>query len=201
VIGAIELRQGQVLIGPLFSEPMRVETVTANGAGSWSLGLVGQSSEQFRRVTLTAEQLAVRTVRGLKALRMRKRASLKGSVMSINTASDSRLREATTPWFLAEFRQRYPEYNGLGDAELADAVYKQFYADMPCEQFERRLAEKIAASKTKIVQFQGQLHEFPVDFTEEDIATALRSTMKNPWASVGRVAGIAFGIPVVVLAA
>jgi hypothetical protein len=64
-MGAIELRQGQVLIGPLFSEPMRVETVTANGAGSWSLGLVGQSSEQFRRVTLTAEQLAVLTVRDL----------------------------------------------------------------------------------------------------------------------------------------
>jgi hypothetical protein len=102
-MGAIELRQGQVLIGPLFSEPMRVETVTANGAGSWSLGLVGQSSEQFRRVTLTAEQLAVLTVRGLKALRMRKRASLKGSVMSINTASDSRLREATTPWSLRNF--------------------------------------------------------------------------------------------------
>jgi SNF2 family DNA or RNA helicase len=62
-MAAIELRQGQVLIGPLFSEPMRVETVTANGTGSWSLGLVGQSSEQFRRVTLTAGQLAALTVR------------------------------------------------------------------------------------------------------------------------------------------
>ena len=37
---AIELRQGQVFIGPLFSEPMRVETVTANGAGSW-IGWLG----------------------------------------------------------------------------------------------------------------------------------------------------------------
>jgi hypothetical protein len=62
-MGAIELRQGQVLVGPLFSEPMRVETVSANGTGSWSVGLVGQSSEQFRKVTLTAEQLAGLIVR------------------------------------------------------------------------------------------------------------------------------------------
>jgi hypothetical protein len=61
----MELRQGQVLIGPLFSEPMRVETVTANGAGSWSIGLVGQSTEQFRKVTLTTEQLAALTVRDI----------------------------------------------------------------------------------------------------------------------------------------
>ena len=53
-MGLTDLRQGQVLVGPLFNEPMRVETVTANGAGSWSAGLVGQSSEQFRKVTLTA---------------------------------------------------------------------------------------------------------------------------------------------------
>jgi SNF2-related domain len=64
-MGGVELRQGQVLVGPLFSEPMRVETVAANGVGSWSLGLVGQSSEQFRRVTLTADQLAALTVRDL----------------------------------------------------------------------------------------------------------------------------------------
>ena len=55
-MGAIELRQ--VLVGPLFSEPMRVETVIANCPGYWSVGLVGQSTERFRKVTLTAEQLA-----------------------------------------------------------------------------------------------------------------------------------------------
>jgi len=58
-------REGQVLIGPLFSEPMRIESVKPNGADSWALGLVGQASEQFRRVTITAEQLATLTVRDL----------------------------------------------------------------------------------------------------------------------------------------
>jgi hypothetical protein len=104
-----------------------------------------------------------------------------------------------TPTVLAEFRQQYPEYNDLNDAQLADAVYKKFYSDMPREEFERRFAEKIAASETKVVQFQGQLHEFPADFTDEEIATALKSTITNPWVTLVTWASIAFGIPLAVL--
>jgi len=51
-------REGQVLIGPLFSEPMRVETARPNGPDSWELGLVGLRSERFRKVSLTASDLA-----------------------------------------------------------------------------------------------------------------------------------------------
>jgi hypothetical protein len=43
------------------------------------------------------------------------------------------------------------------------------------------------------------LHEFPADVTDEEIATALQSTIKNPWTSVREVAAIAFGVPLVVL--
>ena len=82
--------------------------------------------------------------------------------------------------------------------QLSDAVYKKFYSDMPREQFEKQVSEKISASK-KIVRFQGQLHEFPADFTEEEIATALKSTVPNPWATLGTWASIAFGIPLAVL--
>jgi len=47
----------------------------------------------------------------------------------------------------------------------------------------------------------GQLHEFPADFTDEQIATALKSTIiRNPWVTLGVWASIAFGIPLVVLA-
>lgn len=49
---------GQVLTGPLFNEPMRVETVASSGEAAWVLGLVGSRSEQFRRVTLSARDLA-----------------------------------------------------------------------------------------------------------------------------------------------
>jgi len=37
---------------------MRVETVQANGPASWAVGLVGTQSERFRKVTLTADDLA-----------------------------------------------------------------------------------------------------------------------------------------------
>ena len=53
---------GRVLTGPLFSEPMRVETVIATGPTTWVVGLVGVQSERFRKVTLTVgdlERLAV----------------------------------------------------------------------------------------------------------------------------------------------
>ena len=58
------IREGQVLTGPLFSEPMRVETVRPNGPGVWVAGLVGQRSEQFRRVTLTSGDISNLTIAG-----------------------------------------------------------------------------------------------------------------------------------------
>ncbi|HZZ77530.1 MAG TPA: helicase-related protein, partial [Gemmataceae bacterium] len=50
-------RVGQTLIGPLFNEPMRVETVAQAGAASWVLGLVGAQSERFRRVTMAKSDI------------------------------------------------------------------------------------------------------------------------------------------------
>lgn len=56
------LNPGQILIGPLFNEPMRVETVQPNGGESVVVGLVGTQSERFRKVTLNAADLAQLTV-------------------------------------------------------------------------------------------------------------------------------------------
>jgi superfamily II DNA or RNA helicase len=56
------LHPGQLLSGPLFNEPMRVETVQPNGPASWVVGLVGLQTERFRKVTLTAAELARLTV-------------------------------------------------------------------------------------------------------------------------------------------
>src|SRR5690349_5708408 len=47
------LHEGQVLVGPQFNEPMVVETIRADGVDTWIVGLVGQRTQQFRRVTLT----------------------------------------------------------------------------------------------------------------------------------------------------
>ena len=51
-----------MLSGPLFNEPMRVETVRPNGPDSVEAGLVGQQTERFRRVTLTSDDIAKLTI-------------------------------------------------------------------------------------------------------------------------------------------
>src|SRR3970040_3080988 len=56
------IREGQILTGSLFNEPMRVETVQANTRASWVVGLVGMQSERFRKVTLTADELKHLTI-------------------------------------------------------------------------------------------------------------------------------------------
>ena len=65
------LREGQMLIGPHFCEPMRVQTVRAlpasaeqagNGPDTWVVGLVGTKSQYFCRVTLTRRDLESLTI-------------------------------------------------------------------------------------------------------------------------------------------
>ena len=56
------LREGQIPTGPLFAEPMRVETVRPSGSDTWVACLVGLRSEQFRRVTLTSGDLSSPTI-------------------------------------------------------------------------------------------------------------------------------------------
>src|SRR3972149_2360230 len=57
------IKVGQILSGALFNEPMRVESVRANGPESWVAGLVGVQSERFRSVTLTTRDLDALTIR------------------------------------------------------------------------------------------------------------------------------------------
>jgi hypothetical protein len=58
---AVEIvpREGQLLLGSLFSEPMLVETVRSAGPTVWALGLVGSRTHQFRRVQLSESELAL----------------------------------------------------------------------------------------------------------------------------------------------
>lgn len=56
------IKEGQILIGALFNERMRVETIRANGSDSWVAGLVGTQSERFRKVTLTSKDIEALTI-------------------------------------------------------------------------------------------------------------------------------------------
>lgn len=51
-------KEGQLLVGPLFNEPMIVETVRSGGTAVWTVGLVGSRTHQFRRVQLSEGELA-----------------------------------------------------------------------------------------------------------------------------------------------
>ena len=53
----LQIAVGQTLIGPQFSEPVRVEVIRDNGPGMWIAGVVGVKSERFRNVTLTSADL------------------------------------------------------------------------------------------------------------------------------------------------
>ena len=56
------ISEGQVLTSPLFNEPMEVATARQAANGSWVVGLVGTRSERFRKVSLSAEDLASLTI-------------------------------------------------------------------------------------------------------------------------------------------
>ena len=58
----VTLCEAQILTGPQFSEPMRVETARPNGPDGWIAGLVGVRSERFRRVALTQRDIEELTI-------------------------------------------------------------------------------------------------------------------------------------------
>lgn len=53
---------------------------------------------------------------------------------------------------LADVRAKYPEYNYLNDNELADAMHRKFYADMPREEFDRRVGLKPQAPQMTLAE-------------------------------------------------
>jgi SNF2 family DNA or RNA helicase len=56
------IKIGQVFTGPLFSEPVRVETIHEIGPETWTVGVVEVRSERFRNVTLTRKEIASLTI-------------------------------------------------------------------------------------------------------------------------------------------
>ena len=58
---------------------------------------------------------------------------------------------------LAEIRSKYPEYGYLSDGELADAMHKKFYADMPREEFDKRVGLQPEQQKMTAGEFAGDL--------------------------------------------
>jgi len=56
------IREGQVLQGPLFNEPMRVIKAQADTAGTWTIDAAGVNTEKFRHITLNPDQIAILSI-------------------------------------------------------------------------------------------------------------------------------------------
>jgi len=54
----LDLAEGQILVGPLFPEPVRVETIRRLSPDIVEVGVVGLDTQRFRRVTLTPSDIA-----------------------------------------------------------------------------------------------------------------------------------------------
>ena len=133
--GDASLREGQILTGPLFSEQMRVETVRANGPDAWVAGLVGLQSEQFRRVTLTADDIS-----GL---------SIADSALSYD--GDGRLLRLGLQAYTLGIAYEFDPYFGLSISRVdplphqLEAVY-EYLLKLPSVRF--LLADDAGAGKT-----------------------------------------------------
>lgn len=54
---------------------------------------------------------------------------------------------------IATIRQQHPQYNDMSDSDLADALHRKFYSDMPREEFDARVGLK---SGTEAAPVQGR---------------------------------------------
>jgi len=110
----------------------------------------------------------------------------------------------------AEFRLRYPQYDDLSDAQLADALYRKFYSDIPREQFDKKIEQPgmfddLISKQPGMVAVKGPgdvIVEFPNGTPEEEMLRAMRARFgpdPNPWTKLGMWASVAFGIPLSVL--
>jgi hypothetical protein len=75
---------------------------------------------------------------------------------------------------IEEIRQKYPQYDDMSDADLAGALYKKYYSDMPREQFDAKIgfgataqAEEQGPQKPTLLQTAFKpLTSLPENYTQ-----------------------------------
>jgi len=76
---------------------------------------------------------------------------------------------------IAEIREKYPQYNDMSDTDLAGALHKKFYSDMPVEQFNQKIGLKPGALPPIVVTEGGDEKQPPP--TADDHGLARRQAM------------------------
>lgn len=64
---------------------------------------------------------------------------------------------------LAEVRDQYPQYKDMGDVELATALHRKFYADIPLDQFAEKVGMKPDKYQQAAIDEQGDLKAKGID--------------------------------------
>lgn len=72
---------------------------------------------------------------------------------------------------LARFRQQYPQYGDMGDQNLAEALHRRFYSDMPKGAYMEKLGLQDPAREQALTNAQAKQ---AADFSAEDFKEAAR---------------------------
>ncbi|WP_139812979.1 hypothetical protein [Ensifer aridi] len=88
---------------------------------------------------------------------------------------------------ISEIRQQYPQYSDMSDADLADALHRKFYSDMPREQF------NAAIGYSETLRPSGRHRSFD-DMAQAHSAPPADDALSMTRAGLG---GVIEGIPVV----
>jgi len=132
---AAPLRVGQIISGPHFNEPMRVETLRLNAPDTWVVGLVGLWSERFRSVTLTRRERETLTIQDT----------------TVTYEGDARLLRLGLQAYSLGLAYEFDPYFGLSISRVdplphqLEAVY-DYLLKLPCVRF--LLADDAGAGKT-----------------------------------------------------
>lgn len=105
---------------------------------------------------------------------------------------------------LKDIRKQYPQYDDLSDQQLADALHKRFYSDMPREQFNERIGLsggqgggptiKVGDREIPVAEYQSMPEEERqavrdrITEANPDMSGAVRSSALDP-----AVQGLTFG--------
>lgn len=67
---------------------------------------------------------------------------------------------------IAEIRQAHPEYNDMSDQQLADALHKKFYSDMPIDQFYSKVGMSVAPPEKQPQESAGFVDNMKADIAK-----------------------------------
>jgi len=98
---------------------------------------------------------------------------------------------------LSEIREKFPQYNDLSDSQLAEALHQKHYADMPRQDFDKKigLAGNVGAQPLPVVGDAADMAMEPVRGFNKGLADFVTAPYRGiDWAIEG-ITGGRYGLP------